>query len=270
MSGVLVYLPGSSRRGPVRLELAPGESLRFGRGADGVRVDLRLDDPTVPRLAGEILVVEDHWRLSNFSDDRTYAVENPEGAGEYLRIPPLRASCPVPFEFSRVVCSPRAPAASFQVHAPRHLYLESYDIELNESVGTATIAAFSLDHDAIYFLILVALCEPRLRDESSTAVPTSRQVVERLSTLPGGPPTLRSVHFHVDYLAEQKLRVRQPFETERQDGKRVAAVDTALRFGLVQAEHLSLLPPRPSEAITGDRPHAVRPRNRTGRDRDGG
>ncbi|MGP4027400.1 hypothetical protein [Actinomadura sp. 3N407] len=244
MSGVLVYLPPDSRRGPVRLELAPGESLRFGRGARSLQIDLRLDNPTVPRLAGEILAVEDHWRLSNFSEDHTYVVENPEGAGEYLRIPPLRASCPVPFEFSRVVCSPREPTASFQVYAPQHMYLESYDMELNESVGTATIAAFSLDHDAIYFLILVALCEPRLRDESSTAVPTSRQVVERLRALPGGPPTLRAVNFHIDYLAEQKLRVRQPFENERQDGKRAAAVDTALRFGLVQAEHLSLLPSR--------------------------
>jgi serine/threonine-protein kinase len=242
--GILVYLPPDSRRDPVRKELAPGETLSFGRGAPARAVDLRLDNPTVPRMAGEILAVDDHWRLSNFSHDRTYVVENPEGAGEYLRIPPLRASCPVPFEFSRVVLSTQGPTSSFQVYASQHVYLESSDTDFSEPDGTTTISAFSLDQDATYFLVLVALCEPRLRDESSTAVPTSRQVVERLSTLPGRTPTLRAVNFHIDYLAEQKLRVKQPFEEERRDGKRAAAVDTALRFGLVREEHLSLLPTR--------------------------
>ncbi|MBC6458093.1 serine/threonine protein kinase [Actinomadura sp. HBU206391] len=244
MSGVLVYLPSDSRRDPVRKELAPGETLRFGRGAPGRLVDLHLDNPTIPRLAGEILAVDDHWRLSNFSNDRTFVVENPEGAGEYLRIPPRRASCPVPFEFSRVVLTTQGPTASFQVYAPQHMYLESVDLELPEPDGSSTISAFSLDQDAIYFLVLVALCEPRLRDESSTAVPTSRQVVERLSASPDCNPTLRAVNFHIDYLAEQKLRVKQPFEEERQDGKRAAVVDVALRFGLVREEHLSLLPTR--------------------------
>ena len=244
MPGILVYLPAEPRRDPVRRELAPGETLSFGRGAPGLDVDLRLDNPTVPRLAGEILAVDDHWRLSNFSDDRTYVVENPEGAGEYLRVPPLRAACPVPFEFSRVVLSTRGPTASFQVYASQHLYLEASALDLPEEEGSTTISAFSLDRDATYFLVLVALCEPRLRDESSTAVPTSRQVVERLSMLPGRTPTLRAVNFHIDYLAEQKLRVKQPFEEERQEGKRAAVVDTALRFALVREEHLALLPAR--------------------------
>lgn len=243
MSGVLVYLPSDSGHDAVRRELAPGESLNFGRGAPGLPVDLRLDNPTVPRLAGEILAVEDHWRLSNFSDSRTYVVENPEGGGEYLRVSPRRASCPVPFEFSRIVFSPQGPTASFQVYAPQHLYVEPSDGK-SELEGTTTISAFSLDQDAIYFLVLVALCEPRLRGESFTAVPTSRQVAERLSVLAGRTPTLRAVNFHIDYLAEQKLRVKQPFEEERRDGKRTAVVDVALRFGLVQEEHLTLLSPR--------------------------
>lgn len=180
--------------------------------------------------------------MSNFSADRTYVVENPEGAGEYLRIPPRRASCPVPFEISRVVCSTHGTTTSFQVYAPQHLYLDSMEIDVPGADGFTTVSAFSLDQDAVYFLVLVALCEPRLRNESSTAVPTSRQVMERLSTLPGHPPTLRSINAHIDYLAEHKLHIKQPFERERLDGKRTAVVDTALRFGLVQEEHLSLLP----------------------------
>jgi hypothetical protein len=244
MSGVLVYLPSDSSHEAVRKELAPGQSLSFGRGAPGVPLDLRLENPTVPRLAGEILAVEDHWRLSNFSDSRTYVVENPEGGGEYLRVAPRRASCPVPFEFSRVVLSTQGPTASFQVYAPLHLYVEPSDKEPVDLDGSTTMSAFSLDQDATYFLVLVALCEPRLRGESFTAVPTSRQVMERLSGRPGRNPTLRAVNFHIDYLAEQKLRIKQPFEEERLDGKRAAVVDLALRFGLVQDEHLSLLPPR--------------------------
>ncbi|MEO3826556.1 hypothetical protein [Actinomadura sp. B10D3] len=251
MPGILVHLPSDSRHGAVRKELEPGESLSFGRGAPGLAVGLRLDNPTVPRLAGEILAVEDHWRVSNFSNDHTYVVENPEGAGEYLRVSPRRASFPVPFEFSRVVFSTRGETASFQVYAPQHLYVETADIELSQIEGSTTISAFSLGQETTYFLVLVALCEPRLRGDSFTAIPTSRQVAERLSGLPGRSPTLRAVNFHIDYLAEQKLRVKEPVEEERLDGKRTAVVDVALRFGLVQEEHLALLPPprssRPSD-----------------------
>jgi serine/threonine-protein kinase len=244
MLGFLVYLPSDSGHEAVRRKLAPGESMNFGRGAPGLSLDLRLDNPAVPRLAGEILAVEDHWRLSNFSRSLTYAVENPEGGGEYLRVSPRRASCPIPFEFSRIVLSTQGPSASFQVYAPQHIYLESPDSELSELDGSTTISAYSLDQEATYFLVLVALCEPRLRGESFTAVPTSRQITERLSELPGRKPTMRAVNFHIDYLAEQKLRIKQPFEEERLDGKRAAVVDTALRFGLVREEHLFLLPPR--------------------------
>ncbi|MFB4319804.1 hypothetical protein [Actinomadura sp. 21ATH] len=208
-------------------------------------MDLRLDNPSVPRLAGEILAVEDHWRLSNFSDSITVVVENPEGGGEYLRVTPRRASCPIPFEFSRVVFAAQGMDTSFQVYAPQHLYVESSGMELAEQLdGSTTVSAFSLDQEATYFLVLVALCEPRLRGESFTAVPPSRQVMERLSELPGRKLSVRAVNFHIDYLAEQKLRIKQPFEEERLDGKRTAVVDTALRFGLVREEHLALLPAR--------------------------
>jgi serine/threonine-protein kinase len=244
MSSVLVYLPSNSKHDALRRKLAPGDSLNFGRGAPGVSVDLRLDNPAVSRLAGEILAVEDHWRLSNFSETLALVVENPEGGGEYLRVSPRRTSCPIPFEFSRVVFATEGLDASFQVYAPQHLYVEATDPEWSELDGFTTISTFSLDQEATYFLVLVALCEPRLRGESFTAVPPSRQVMERLSELPGRRLSVRAVNFHIDYLAEQKLRVKQPFEEERLDGKRIAVVDTALRFGLVREEHLSLLPAR--------------------------
>ncbi|MEU4871383.1 serine/threonine protein kinase [Streptomyces sp. NPDC021608] len=253
MSGVLVHLPSdggtevTSASGPVSLRLGPGEVARFGRGSASVPVDLRLANPAVSRLAGEIRVTEDHWQLSNFSTSQTYLVENPEGAGEYFRVPPRRAGAPVPFEFARVILPARGAAVSFQVFAPDHVYLGTSGMA--GSAGTGTLDGFSLDETSTYFLVLVALCEPRLRDESTVAVATTPQIVERLRSRPGCERlTARAVSSHIDYLADEKLRIAAPStgsgQGVRRNGKREAVAGLALRFGLVREEHLSLLPSR--------------------------
>lgn len=208
-------------------------------------VEITLADPAVPRLAGEITATEDHWQLSNFSTVHSYLVENPEGAGEYIRVAPRRLGAPVPFEFARVVLPTRGPAQAFHVYAPAHTYHEAaHPPELS---GSATLSAFSLDESATYFLVLVALCEPRLRDLPAAGIPTTRQVVERLRLHPScGELTEQAASFHLDYLARNKLRVRRTdAHGPRMDGKREAVVSLALRFGLVREEHLGLLPPRP-------------------------
>ncbi|MFJ9517895.1 serine/threonine protein kinase [Kitasatospora sp. NPDC101801] len=247
MGSVLVHV-ASAEGTAVSLELGPGEVTRFGRGCAEQPVGIVLPDPAVPRLAGEIRAAEDHWQLSNFSSSLSYVVENPEGAGEYIRIAPRRVGAPVPFEFARVVLPTQGATQSFQVYAPAHTY---YDAPPRpQSAGPATLMAFPLDESATYFLVLVALCEPRLRDLSVPAVPTTRQVVERLRTHPGchgiSEPT---VSFHIDYLARNKLRVRQPENGGRMDGKREAVVSLALRFGLVREDHLALLPARPATRL---------------------
>ncbi|MBK3637007.1 serine/threonine protein kinase [Streptomyces sp. MBT97] len=259
MSGVLVHLPSEGRTettpapGPVSLRLGPGDVARFGRGSASVPVDLRLADPAVSRLAGEIRVTEDHWQLSNLSTSQTYLVENPEGAGEYFRVPPRRAGAPVPFEFARVVLPARGSAVTFQVFAPDHAYLGTNGTTV--SAGTGTLAGFSLDETSTYFLVLLALCEPRLRDESPVAVATTPQIVERLRHSPGCERlTARAVSSHIDYLADEKLRITTPAAADataagagrgvRRTGKREAVAALALRFGLVREEHLGLLPPR--------------------------
>ncbi|MFV2117358.1 serine/threonine protein kinase [Streptomyces sp. Act-28] len=249
MSGILIHLPSEERAGPATtLRLGPGEATRFGRGTAAHPVELRLTDPAVSRLAGEIRVTEDHWQLTNFSATQSYLVENPEGAGEYLRVPPRRSGAPIPFEFARVVLPTRGSTVSFQVFAPDHVYLDATDP--SSAWGTGTLTAYSLDETATYFLVLVALCEPRLRDESAVSVPTTPQIAERIGTRPGLTHlTPRAVSAHIDYLAEEKLRVRGPQDTDpgrggRRTGKREAVVGVALRFGLVREEHLGLLPPR--------------------------
>ncbi|WP_206325895.1 MULTISPECIES: serine/threonine protein kinase [unclassified Streptomyces] len=258
MSGVVVHLPrggggadgGELRAEAVTLRLGPGEAARFGRGSPGTPVELRLADAAVSRLAGEIRVTDDHWQLTNHSDTHTYLVENPEGAGEYLRVPPRRVGAPVPFEFARVVLPTRGELpVAFQVFAPDHVYLDP------GAVGgpweSRTVTAYSLDETATYFLVLVALCEPRLRDQSRVAVPTTPQIVDRLRAhADRAPLSARAVSSHIDYLAEEKLRIdgRAQGQGDRRNGKREEIVGLALRFGLVREEHLALLPPAPRAA----------------------
>ncbi|GLV92046.1 hypothetical protein Slala04_35000 [Streptomyces lavendulae subsp. lavendulae] len=257
MSGVVVHLPrgsggtdgGAPCGDPVTLRLGPGEVARFGRGSATVPVELRLADAAISRLAGEIRVRDDHWQLTNHSSTHSYLVENPEGAGEYLRVAPRRVGAPVPFEFSRVVLPTRGDVpVSFQVFAPDHVYLDPD--AMGVPWGNHTVTAYSLDETATYFLVLVALCEPRLRDQSRVAVPTTPQIVERLRSHPAcGALTARAVSSHIDYLADEKLRigvVDDPAEHgkgERRNGKREEIVGLALRFGLVREEHIALLPP---------------------------
>jgi hypothetical protein len=270
MSGIVIHLPrcggdpGSPPSGtgaPLTLRLGPGEVARFGRGSETTPVELRLVDAAISRLAGEIRVTDDHWQLSNHSSTQSYLVENPEGAGEYLRVPPRRAGAPIPFEFARVVLPTRSgTTVAFQVFAPDHVYLDP-----DRGGGpweSRTVTAYSLDETALYFLVLVALCEPRLRDESPLAVPTTPQIAERLQGHPAcAGLTARAITSHIDYLAEEKMRLAGPPDTgpgraARRNGKREAVVAIALRFGLVREEHLALLPPR--AAASGRGREAVR------------
>jgi hypothetical protein len=241
---VLIQFAGSAG-GPELLHLTPGGVVRFGRGAPGVAVDIPLRDLAVPRLAGEIGAAGDHWTLTNLSRETTYVVDNPEGAGEHVKVPPGRVAAPVPFEISRVVIPARREFVTFSVFAPMHTYLDPGPAAPG---GDRTLAAFRLDESSKYFLVLVALCEPRLRDESHVAIPTIERVVDRLRPLPScGDLTTAAVTFHIDYLARAKLRVKQdPFDgtAGRLDTKRAALVSLALRFNLVREDHLRLLPAR--------------------------
>lgn len=76
-----VELDARLRSTPIGLR--PGESLSFGRGMPTQSVDIALVNPEIPRIAGRITAVDDHWTLSNLSRTSTYVVENPEGGGEH-------------------------------------------------------------------------------------------------------------------------------------------------------------------------------------------
>jgi hypothetical protein len=245
MDTVLVhYVDAGGRSRQVGLDI--GTTVAFGRGAPTLDVPVLLPDQGVPRLAGEITAVADHWTLTNLSRDRTYVVDNPEGAGEHVKVPPGRVAAPIPFEIARVLVPVRRETATFSVFAPGHTYLDAD--QRTGSGGDRTLAAFPLDESAKYFLVLVALCELRLRDQSHVAIPTVEAVVERLRPLPECRDlTVAAVNFHIDYLARSKLRVKDDSyggPSPRLDSKRAALVSLALRFDLVREDHLGLLPGR--------------------------
>jgi hypothetical protein len=227
---------------PTVRELAPGQAATFGRGSPRCPVDIALPDVAISRVAGRILAVEDHWLVSNLSARSTYVIENPEGGGEFVKVAPRRLEMPVPFEFSRVVVPGTDRSAAFYVFAPQHTYA---DIAANpDGSADATRTSFPLDETAKYFLILLALCEPRLRNSSSPVIPTAPEILDRLAGLPATAGlTWAAINFHIGYLAREKLRVKTPDDTEntKADWQRSALVSLALQFDLVREEHLALL-----------------------------
>ncbi|MFF4622723.1 hypothetical protein [Nonomuraea jabiensis] len=217
------------------LELDEGASATFGRRVRGSLMDLQLsDDRGLSREAGCIRATGDHWVISNTSSGATYVVENPEGGGEFVKVAPGEREVPIGYGFARVVIPTLSGLVSFLVWAPRDITGRA-----RELAGDTT-AVFHLDRTKKYFLVLVALCEPRLRDPATAIIPTVPQILKRLAD----PELTRfAVNHHITYLAVEKLRVRGS-GGGKADWQRAALVGTALRFDVVTQADLALLPTR--------------------------
>jgi hypothetical protein len=86
METVLVRVPAPDGGPPTQvLDVGPGETWRFGRGAPECKVDIALPHDGVSRLGGEISVVKDYLLISNLSHGKTYVVYSPEGGGVATR-----------------------------------------------------------------------------------------------------------------------------------------------------------------------------------------
>ena len=92
----------------------------------------------------------------------------------------------MPFEFAQVVLPSLGGDCRFKVFAPQHAYLGPADAQPPDDQAVHTLSPFALDPTAKYFRVLVALCEPRLRGTTSSAVPGVGEVVERLRGEPDG------------------------------------------------------------------------------------
>ncbi|NML49255.1 FHA domain-containing protein [Streptomyces sp. R302] len=248
MHSVIVVPPsyGDQRsRTDDQIRIASGERLAFGRAADDGG-GLIIAHEGVPRIAGEITAHRSFWLLSNLSENQTYVVENPEGAGEHIKVTPGRLEAPVPFEFSRVVLPAAGNLLTFDVWAPCHTF---GSVARHELTGTSTTPAFALDRTKRYFAVLAALCEPRLRGEPHAPLPAVDDLVARLR--PVWPAVSRSaVYWNIDYLAT-KLRLRPGPDTaepgRRTNGKKESLVSLALRFDLVREDDLAVLAPTVSK-----------------------
>jgi hypothetical protein len=225
-----------SRGTPWSMELAEGAEATFGRGTARSPVAVVLDNPAISRLAGSIFCCPSHWEISNLSRNTTYVVDNPDSGG-FVKIAPGRIRAPIPFEFSRVSLPTQTGSVSFLVFAPDHHY-ESVD---TAATGVATLPTFPLDRSAKYFHVLVALCEPQLRDPTSVLIPSVSEIIKRLG---GMVPTEAAAYFHINYLARTKLRIREPESNgqRKADWQRAALVTTALRYDLVRPSDLQRLP----------------------------
>ncbi|MES5816484.1 FHA domain-containing protein [Streptomyces sp. RG80] len=240
----VIVVPPACARPDGQIRLATGERLEFGRDATN---GLTIAHEGVPRIAGEIAAQGTFWLLSNRSEQQTYVVENPEGAGEHIKVGPGRVDAPVPFEFSRIVLPAAGDLLTFDVWAPRHVFRS---VARHGLPGALTAPAFTLDRTKRYFAVLAALCEPRLRGEPHASLPAVEQLVDRLR--PMWPSVSRSaVYWNIDYLA-LKLRLRPGPDTtepgQRVNGKKESLVSLALRFDLVREDDLVVLAASAREA----------------------
>ncbi|MEU2420830.1 cytochrome P450 [Streptomyces sp. NPDC007851] len=240
--GLRVALPGTD---PAAGAIAVGtdQEVTFGRGVTGAPADIPVDDPTGEPIAGRIRAAENGlWFITNLSRARTYVVENEEGGGEYVCVPPGRLDMPVPFAHARICLPSASGLASMSVSAPDPA--SAYPAE--EPPAEPAAAAFALDRRAKYFLVLVALCEPQLRTPATVAIPSTAEIVRRLRPLADCRRiSPAAVNFHIEYIARHKLRVREERPPSGRAGGnwlRQAVVSTALRFRVVWTEHLALLP----------------------------
>ncbi|MET8828969.1 FHA domain-containing protein [Streptomyces sp. NPDC004610] len=236
----VIVVPPACARPEEQIRLGVGERLEFGRRE--TPGGLAIAHAGVPRAAGEISAEGTFWLLSNRSEDQTYVVENPEGAGEHIKVAPGRVDAPVPFEFSRVVLPAAGELLAFDVWAPRQIFRSTARHGLP---GPLTAPAFTLDRTKRYFAVLAALCEPRLRGAPHAPLPAVEELVERLRPVwPGA--TRSAVYWNIDYLAV-KLRLRPGPDAvplapgRRTHGKKETLVSLALRFDLVREDDLLVL-----------------------------
>jgi hypothetical protein len=208
MPTVVVQRPARPEGGvPESWSLGPGDAVTVGRGSREQPVDVALRHPGVPRIAARIEASADFWLLTNHAHALALVAENPEGGGEFVRVGPGRSRAPIPFEFTRLSIPVEGGTVDLLVFAPEHDHGAAV---VSGNGSDATVRGFSLDESAKYFRVLVALCEPRLRDPASAVLPSVQAIGERLAGMGRS-----AVGFHLEYLARYKLHV---YEREDADG----------------------------------------------------
>lgn len=238
------------RTGEVCLE--PGRTLTFGRTRDdqtgpglvghGDEAHLALSSSEqLHAVAGTVEALDDGWVLVNRGRWLQLRVVRRDGP-ETTDLAPAR-TLRVPWPSVRVELVTGEEQVGFQVDCP------VLDVAggFIAPVAGDTVRGLDLDRRAGYFRALVALCEPRLRDPSTTEVPTVAEVARTLSRLPAEPERV-SIKAVERRLAHARRRVAIGGDADgvsaaglevRDAGRRL--VDLLLRTGTVTPADLDLL-----------------------------
>lgn len=218
-----------------RINLKDGDRLEFGLSSCTGEFQ-----PGAPSCIGAFEVAGRQLRVSNFTSSVTYVIENLEGGTELVKVRPRQLRIVIPFEISRLLIPSGESIFELTIFGvpPRLL-------PMDQAAAVPESDISKLDTESMYFAVLVALCEPRLRGSSMAAVPSVQEVVERLKGVDKFRGANRSsINYHIDYLTDQKLPVQQwskYIDKGRMHSKREALVAFSLRFDLVREEHLGLL-----------------------------
>jgi hypothetical protein len=221
--------------GDVTSNVAPGETLRFGRGSANVVVDLVLsDDKHLHACAGSITAKADGWILANLGSHLVLRLNELPSGGSVDVHPGRSVLCPWPSASIGITVRTESGATKYTI-----------DVESDPIVGIAeltgldggTVIDTGINRTRTYYRVLVELCRPRLEGASASYVPEAKHIARRLGM------TARAVEKHIEY-----LRVKYGLGPDRlyqesnagleQRGTQQQLVDIAILSGDVSLDDL--------------------------------
>lgn len=214
--------------------VAPGETFEFGRNPGPGQIGA--DDPTISRVHGLVRNYGDHWEATSTGSyvglvihdaDSDDAIEIRAGAGPYT-VPYRSAVIVIPARqhYVMTVDSPHEPGYSFRPGDPPEDFDKSGPSVTNDDCFDSKGVPLP------WFLTLVALCEPELRNGRS----------------PAPIPTVEDLQCRLERSADEvRAALREAWSRlgfVRQDSVTLTALaKTARHESIVRTPHLDLLPP---------------------------
>lgn len=209
--------------------LAPNHAAVFGHClCDACPFDIRIMTSKVP-VVGRVEAYDDHWRLGNLSDNCTLIVSDQDSPADLVVVRPGRVRAVIEFELAEIATDvDRQPLLAVSGPRPVRSWESLACPQWTNGNGMRPMVT-----STVYFAVLLALCEPRLRYGHNVPLPTSSEVARRLARL-DMPVTPRAVDAQIDYLVT-KLRVgRSDVPTyKRGHWKKEAVVAAATAGGMV-------------------------------------
>jgi hypothetical protein len=186
--------------------------------------------PIAPgQAAGRITAFSDHWRLDNLSRTNVLYVKDMERKGDQISVPPGRGAVMVSFELAQVFAGQARPALLMTVFGPEP---DTKWEPANPCPMVPSEPSEPLDRGTIYFAVLVALCQNRLRGDADAPLPTSSAIAATL-TRQGRHTTARAVDANIEYLLGRLGLRRGNHHLPRRSWRKEALATAAIQRGIV-------------------------------------